>query len=339
MSESLNLLITAPFGEEHIEALRKRFPKLRIHHHPNIMEETVPEELWEKAQILYTRRRLPAAELVPNPRWIQFHYAGVDSFTGHELFEREDMQITTLSGANAIQTAEHALALMLALAHNVPTMLADQSRSKWSARRLERFVPTELYGKTVGIVGYGSVGTVLARMLQGFQARVLASKRDLREAEDEGYRLEQVAGEDADFVHRLYPGLAMKSMFKDCNFVVVAVPLTKETRGMIGGAQLAALPAHAYLVDISRGGVVDHEALVRALEKESFAGAAVDVFPEEPLSADSPLWDMPNVLVSPHVAGLSPHYEERAITLLSENLERFLAGEELLNRYDPERGY
>jgi phosphoglycerate dehydrogenase-like enzyme len=339
MADPTNLLIVAPFEDAQIAALRKRFPSVNINHHPNIMEETIPEDLWQNTDILYTHRVLPLAELAPNLRWVQFHYAGLDAYQDHALFQREDLQFTTLSGANAIQTAEHALALILALAHNVPTMLSDQSRSKWSARRLERYVPTELYGKTVGIVGYGSVGTLLARMLQGFQVKVLASKRELLDAEDEGYRGTDIQGLDADFVERLYPGRAMKSMFKDCDFVVITVPLTNETEGLVSGPQLAALPPSAFLVDVSRGGVLDHVALIEALKQETFAGAALDVFPEEPLPADSPLWDMPNVLISPHVAGLSPNYGERAMALLTENLDRFLAGEELLNRYDSERGY
>ncbi len=339
MVDSFNILIIAPFEDEQINALRKRFPMHTFSHHPKINEETIPENLWEKTDILYTNRILPIPELVPNLRWVQFHFAGLDAFTKHALFERKKLQFTSLSGANAAQTAEHALALLLAMGHNVPAMLADQSRVKWSLRRAERYIPRELTGSTVGIVGYGSVGVHLARLLRGFNVKVLASKRELLEAQDEGYRGADLAGQDADYVTRLYPGRAMKSMFKDCDFVVVCVPLTKETRGMIGAAQLAALPKHAILVDVSRGGVLDHAALIDALKKEAFAGAALDVFPEEPLPADSPLWEMPNVLISPHVAGMSAHYDQRALELFIENLDRFVAGEELLNRYDPQRGY
>jgi phosphoglycerate dehydrogenase-like enzyme len=128
-------------------------------------------------------------------------------------------------------------------------------------------------------------------------------------------------------------------MVKECDYVVVTVPLTAETRGMLGAKQLAAMKPNAILVDVSRGGVVDEGALASAIEKGQIAGAGLDVFAEEPLPADNPLWEMPNVLISPHVAGLSPHYVERAFTLFKENLRRYIAGEDLLNKIDLERGY
>ena len=131
----------------------------------------------------------------------------------------------------------------------------------------------------------------------------------------------------------------MRSLFKDCDFVVVTLPLTEETRGMIGAKQLSALKPTAYLVDVSRGGILNHDALIEALNDEKLAGAALDVFPQEPLPADSPLWALPNVIVSPHVAGLSPHYRERAMALFIENMGRYLTEDELLNKVDLKRGY
>jgi phosphoglycerate dehydrogenase-like enzyme len=353
MSEKTNLLITVPLDETLVNDLQKRFPHVEIHHQPLQRGDTPPEGLWADAEILYAFRHLPMPEQAPNLRWIQFHSAGIDTHLEHPLLkqlkeEQDRLALTTLSGANAPQVAEHALALMLALSHNLPTMFADQTRAKWSARRLERFVPRELYSATVGIVGYGRIGRQLAELLQPFDATILASKRDLS-AESRGNRYhpgqEPRVDEDgkslpeANYVHRLYPGKAMRSMFKDCDFVVITTPLTQETRGMIGAKQLAALKPEAFLIDVSRGGIIDHAALIQALKEGAFAGAALDVFPEEPLPADSPLWELPNVIISPHVAGLSPHYDQRAVELFAENLTRHLAGEDLLNRVDLERGY
>ena len=339
MSDPTNLLITVPFADEHIAALQKRFPALNITLHPNAQDEPISDELWAQTEILYTHRVLPEVEQAPKLRWIQFHIAGVDRYIHLPIIQSENTVVSTLSGANAPQTAEHALALLLALSHNIPNMLSDQSRSKWSARRLERYKPRELYGSTVGIVGYGSVGQQLARLLQSFNTTILASKRDLVQADEDEYHIGDAGGNAEDLVRRLYPGKALRSMFKDCDFVVVCVPLNKETSNMIGAQQLKALKPHAYLVDVSRGSVLDHKALIEALKNEQFAGAALDVFPEEPLPADSPLWDMPNVLISPHVAGLSPHYEQRALELFTANLDRYLAGEDVLNQVDIERGY
>ena len=128
-------------------------------------------------------------------------------------------------------------------------------------------------------------------------------------------------------------------MVKDCDFVVIAIPLSEKTRGLIDAEVLAAFKPTAYLIDISRGGIVDHGALLKALHDHKLSGAALDVFPEEPLPAKSPLWGMPNVIISPHIAGYSSHYEERAITLFAENLSRYLADLPLYNLFNPQRGY
>jgi len=249
------------------------------------------------------------------------------------------VQATTLSGANAPQAAEHALALLLALGHHLPDMLADQTRTEWSAERLRRYLPKELIGSTVGIIGYGSIGQRLARLLHSFQVTILASKRDLLSPSGEDFQVDGQGDPNAELVRRLYPSQAVRSMLKECDAVVVTVPLTAETKGLVGAQQLAALKPGAFLVDVSRGGVVDHDALVAALKKGQLAGAGLDVFAEEPLPADSPLWSLPNVIISPHVAGLSAHYMDRAFTLFKENLRRYLAGEQLLNRIDLDRGY
>jgi phosphoglycerate dehydrogenase-like enzyme len=128
-------------------------------------------------------------------------------------------------------------------------------------------------------------------------------------------------------------------MFKECDFVVVTVPRTTATRGLLGEKELGAFKPTAYLVDVSRGEVVDQAALIPLLREHKIAGAALDVFPAEPLPADSPLWKLPNVILTPHIAGFSPHYDERAVTLFAENLRRYLEELPLYNRIDIEREY
>jgi len=128
-------------------------------------------------------------------------------------------------------------------------------------------------------------------------------------------------------------------MVKECDFVVVAVPLTPETQGLIGQEVLEAMKPNAFLVDVSRGGVVDQAALIEALQDKKIAGAGLDVFPEEPPPADNPLWKMPNVIITQHMAGVTPRYDERAIAFFAENLKRYLAGEPLYNQIDLEKGY
>ncbi|NMB59334.1 MAG: D-2-hydroxyacid dehydrogenase, partial [Chloroflexi bacterium] len=172
-----------------------------------------------------------------------------------------------------------------------------------------------------------------------FQVTVLAAKRDLKQIKDEGYIPAGTGDPEGDFFTRLYPIEAMKSMLKECDFVVVAVPLTPATRNLISTEEFAAMKPTSYFIDLSRGGITDLTALKEALDKKLIAGAAVDVFPEEPLVATSPLWKTPNFLVSPHVGGVSPHYNARAVDLFCTNINRFLENVPLFNRFDPEKGY
>lgn len=339
MSDQVHLLSTLPLSAAQIENLQALSPRLKVEVLDAQQNEGITQEHWQRTEILYTSQILPQADEAPNLRWVQFYLAGIDQYLENEVLHQPKLIVTTLSGGNAPQVAEHALALMLALGHNLPTMFTDQASSKWPTRRLERYQPRELQGSTVGIVGYGSIGRQLAKLLQSFDCTVLASKRDLMQMRDPGYHREGQGDPQTSLVRRLYPGKALSSMLKDCDFVVVCVPLTTKTRGLIGSKHFQAMKSHASFVDVSRGGVTDHTALIEALDNGLIAGAALDVFPQEPLPSDSALWEMPNVIVSPHVAGLSPHYPDHAFDLLKENLARYLENRELLNEVDFHRGY
>jgi phosphoglycerate dehydrogenase-like enzyme len=205
--------------------------------------------------------------------------------------------------------------------------------------RFERYAPQMLRGSTIGIVGYGSVGRELARICRPLGATVLATKRDLKSPDDDDYMQAGMGDPHAEFPDRLYPPEAIGSMLAKCDFVVITIPLTSKTRGLINAKVLKRMQPSAFLIDVSRGGVVDHGALVEALNDNAISGAVLDVFPVEPLPDSSPLWEMPNVLISPHVAGASTAYFQQAAELFAENLRRYLAEQPLLNRYDPERGY
>jgi phosphoglycerate dehydrogenase-like enzyme len=332
-------LITVSFPEPLVKRLQGISPKLNV----NLIEaariEDIPVEILARTEILYTASVLPTPEQVPALRWIQFHFAGIDRFVGHPLLQKEDLRVTTLSGAAMSQMAEYALAMMLALGRKMWSLNTNQKKAEWPKDRYERFEPFELRGKTVGIVGYGSIGRQIARLLQPFGVTILAAKYNAMQIQDHGYMLDGLGDPLCDFVHRIYPFQALASMLKDCHFVILTVPLTPQTRGMINAKTLNALPSGAYLVDISRGGVTDHVALLEALKNGKLAGAALDVFPEEPFPANNPLWQMPNVIITPHISGSSPHYEERAVELFSENLHRYLGGLPLYNLFDRQRGY
>jgi phosphoglycerate dehydrogenase-like enzyme len=334
----VQVLLTLNYPEPLVERLRTISPRLQFHLHSARSAQDLPVELLPDVEILYTLHALPNPETVPSLRWIQFHFAGVDAIADHPLLHTNVM-VTSLSGASAPQLAEYAMMAMLALGRRVPRMVNDQRAKRWAEDRFERFRPAELRGSTVGIVGYGSVGREVARLCRAFGAQVLATKRDLRSLQDEGYAPKGVGDPTADLVDRLYPPQALASMASACDFLVVSVPLTPETRGLVDRRVLQSMRSTSFLVDVSRGGVVDHAALVEALTEKKLAGAVLDVYPVEPLPETSPLWELPNVILSPHVAGASGDYFERATDLFAENLRRYLDEQPLLNLFDPQRGY
>lgn len=339
MDEGVEVLITIPLPEELLTKVQEVSSRLRVHNIKAQRAEDIPPEQWATVEVLYTGRVLPQPDQAPSLNWIQFHYAGIDHAHQAPILRKEGLVATTLSGASASQIAEYVLMMLLALGHRLPDMLEHQRRAQWPKDRWERFSPLELRDHTVGIIGYGSVGRQVARLLFPFGAKVLAMKRDLFHPEDRGYMPPDQGDAGGDYVHRLYPPEALRSMVKECDFVVVCLPLTPKTHNLVNKEVFEAMKPGAYLVDVSRGGVVDHLALINALREHKIAGAALDVFPEEPLPESSPLWKMPNVIITPHIAGNTPHYDERAMELFCENLRRYLAGEPLLNVVDLEQGY
>lgn len=335
----VEVLVTVPFLETEIQALRELSPRLRVTALSAAEAREIPNEVWNRSEVVYTDRVFPAPEQAPSLRWIQCHWAGIEALLDEPILQKSDILVTTLSGAAAPQMAEYALGAILELGHRLLEIGAQQTRMDWPRERWERYRPQELRGSTVGIVGYGSVGREIARLLNAFGAKVLATKRDVMHPQDPGYSIPGLGDPGGEAFHRLYPYQALKSMLKECDFVVVTLPLTAETRGLVGAAELAAMKPSAYLIHLARGGTVDQAALLAALQEKRIAGAVLDVFAEEPLPASSPLWKLSNVILTPHIAGLSDYYNERAMELFIENCKRYLAGSPLLNRFDPQKGY
>lgn len=334
----IQVLLTVSFPDPMIERLQAVSPRLKFHIHPTREAEELPEGILSEIEVLYTAWVLPEPEKVPNLEWIQFHFAGIDHVMDHDLL-RADVEITTLSGASVPQMAEFAMMGILALGHRALRMIVDKREKRWGESRFERYQPQELRGSTVAILGYGSIGREIARLCKAFGAEVLATKKDLMDLKDKGYQLSDVGDPDSQLVDRLYPPQALGSMVEMADYFVLTAPLTPDTRGMVDEKILKRMKPTAYLIDIGRGGVVDHGALITVLQQGGIAGAMLDVYPVEPLPQNSPLWELDNVLLSPHIAGASEHYIERAVDMFSENLRRYLTNEPLLNRYDPQKGY
>lgn len=338
-SSRINVLVTVDFTDAQMAQLAAVSSQVHLIKRPTNNPTTIEAAIWETVDVLYTFRALPAPEDVPRLRWVQLHSAGVDQVIDHPVFGVKDILLTTTSGIHTATMAEYIFTMLLAFGRRLPTLTRLQARAEWPEQKTP-LLPRELRGATLGIVGYGSVGREVARLAVAFGMKVLATKRDVRRpAEDAEYTEADTGDPGAELVDRLYPPEALRSMLRACDFVAVTVPLTEQTRHLIDAEALAAMKPDAVLVNVSRGEVIDEAALIEALQAGRLGGAALDVFEEEPLPSDSPLWKLPNVITTPHIAGLSPRYNARAARLFAENLRRYLSGERLLNLVDRQFGY
>jgi len=331
------VLIAAPFAAQLPQQVQAISPDLRVAW-PEPEGAAIPDDLWQQAEVLYTHAwTLPAPDRVPHLRWVQLTSAGANSLFEHPLFGQPVM-FTTASGVHAVNIGEYVLTVTLAWFHRLAPLLEWQRRGEWPAEAHALFMPEELRGKTIGIVGYGSIGREVARLAQSFGMRVLAMQRGT-DHRDHGFVFPGVGDPEGTIPDRYYPPDQLHAMLSVCDVVVIAVPLTPQTHGMFDAAAFQAMKPTAFLVNIARGDVCDEPALIRALEEQQIGGAALDVFHQEPLPAGHPLWRLPNVFISPHITGLTPQYNERLAMIFVANMRRYLAGESLYNLVDKARGY
>jgi phosphoglycerate dehydrogenase-like enzyme len=249
-------------------------------------------------------------------RFIQSIGAGTDQFARERLAAR-GVRLASAAGVNAVAVAQHAMALVLAMARKLPEARDNQARMFWRGmigERAER--EDELGGKTMVIVGLGRIGGNLARLVKAFGMLVVGTRRD-----------PAMGANGADAV---FPTERLGELLADADFVVLTCPLTPETTGLIGAEALGRMKASAYLVNVARGACVDEAALIAALREGKIAGAALDCTREEPLPALSDLWEMRNVFITPHTAGETRAYEDNVLDILTENLERMWRGETAL---------
>lgn len=256
-------------------------------------------------------------------KWIQFGSAGIDHTIFPELVE-SDIILTTLSGIHTTVVAEHVLGMMLALARRFDVAAKLQSAHKYDRKELAG-TSTELADKTIGIIGLGKIGLNIARLAKAFGMHVVGTKRT-------------VQGELPN-VDELYCADQLDKILPISDYLVIAVPLTSDTSALIGPDQIDKMKQGAYLINVARGAMVDHDALGKALAIGRLGGAGLDVFPAEPLPPTSPIWDMPNTVITPHTGASSARYGERATKILKHNLDAFLSGGQMINIYQRERGY
>ena len=333
--DPIRVVMAVDFSDEIMQQLRAISDRLQIER----FFPDVPESAHAETEVLYTIRHFPDPSQAPHLRWIQLHYAGVERALKRPIVQAEDIEVTSASGIHATPIAEYCVAMMLAFMYKIPRMMQFKVKAEWPQNQYEIFHPHGLRGLTVGIAGYGSIGREVARIAHAMGMNVLATKRDLSRLQDGDYMEPGTGDPTGDIPERLYPPEAIGSMARDCDFLVVAVPLTDSTHHLINETVLQQMKPSAVLINVARGDVVDEDALISTLAAEQIGGAALDVFAEEPLPPTSPLWNLDNVIISPHVSGNNTRYHEKAAALFTENLHRYLENRPLLNRINRQRGY
>ena len=264
---------------------------------------------------------LPEGKIVacaPKLKWIQTPMAGAESILTPDVVSSSI--IVTNSRFHGPQISELAFNLMLMLARQSPQQVNFQTKKKWQS-----ILPELLHGKTLGVLGLGSIGQAVAHLGKAFRMRVIA----LRAHPEAPSR----------YVDAVFPSHALHEVLAQSDFVVLTLPLTAETQHIIREAELRVMKPNAFIINVGRGGLIDEDALVRALQEKRIGGAGLDVFAKEPLPQASPLWELPNVIVSPHNAGMRKDYFERATEQFCQNLRRYLRGQPLMNIVDKVRGY
>jgi phosphoglycerate dehydrogenase-like enzyme len=341
MKRKINILSTVTLpegGQKRISAISEQ---IQLDVVPAKKTEDISSSIWENVDVLYTWDVLPDPGDAPNLKWVQFKSAGVDPYLDHPLVRTTDVIVTSMSGVITGQIAEYVLMAILAFGQKLPKLIQYQHEHHWpeGKEKWRTLMPIELRHSTVGILGYGSIGRQVARLLKSFGATVFAAKKDVMHPEDTGYSVEGMGDPHGELFDRLYPIEALHSLLKESDFVVVALPLTDATHQILDTAAFEVMKESAYLVNVGRGELINEKALIQALKMKQISGAALDVFEEEPLPTDSPLWDLENVIISPHVSGISPYIHEETLMLFIDNINRYLADLPLYNQVDIQQGY
>jgi phosphoglycerate dehydrogenase-like enzyme len=333
----VEIVVTAPFAPHLLDKLRAVSSQIVIEQ-IKLVDRRWPADKEMTAEIYYATGGLPPLEQAPNLRWVQLHWAGVDHLREQPIWQ-SDILLTSASGVHAPNIGQYVMAQLLTWAQRTPRWLHYQRLAEWPADRWQKLLPDELRGRTLGILGYGSIGREVARLAKTFGLTVLASKNNAKSLRQTGYVIPGTGDPNGEMVDRLYPPEAIRSMLAECDYLVVTLPLTSRTHHLINADLLKEMKPNAFLINVGRGAIINEADLIKALQKGWIAGAGLDVFEQEPLPADSPLWQMENVIVSPHVSGFTPHYDERTVDLFAENLRRYLNGEPVLNLVNRELGY
>lgn len=300
-----------------VNMLRSALPTTRVQCASAVEELVEPTDL----EVLVTPVQPWIEKVVadaPNLKWIHFLSSGVDGLWSLS-FDKSRYLLSKSSGVHAIPMAEYVIGSILYFLKGFHIYHRQQRAREWARHWLD-----EAFGKSVTVVGLGAIGQEIARRCKQMGMKVTGVATRVR---------------GVDYVDTLVTTADLRSALTSADFVVVCVPLTEQTRGLLSRPVLEAMKVGAYLIDISRGTIVDQAALVDLIKRGHIGGAVIDVFEKEPLPADSPLWDLENVLITPHVSGTTPFYMERAINIFLQNLESLRTNGALVTPVDLRRMY
>lgn len=320
-----------PLGKECLPQIARVSPRVKLLdasdlvtalHTGDLTADEQLDAMLAQAEVLFCFK--PPKNVIaraPNLKWCQTTAVGIEHSIYADILQSQVI-LTNSRGLNAVQVSEFVLHLILMCAKQGQFCFQMKQKKQW-----QQVYPIKLCTKTVGIVGLGSIGSEVARLCKAFGMRVIATQRSAK-------RVTQAKNVDI-----VLPKGQLMELLAESDFVVLALPATPETNKLIGKEQLRAMKSTAYLINIARGSIVDEEALIHALEEKWIAGAALDTFTIEPLPTDSKLWELPNVIISWHIAGRHESDGAVATELFCENLRRYLYGKKLLNVIDKEKGY
>ncbi len=308
------------FTKAHLAKIKSVHTDIKVTVLTNPSASLLKKELGD-TDILFPTVGIPQTVQSPTVKWIHVASAGVDRLS--QELKDSSVIITNSSGVHPIPISEHVLGFMLMFARQLNIFYRTQVKDKkWIKNEPEVF---ELHGKTVIIVGLGRIGSRVAMLAKAFGMKVLAVSRSTYKK--------------SEFVHKSYKYKDLETILKEADFVVDALPATHETAGMFDKKLFSKMKKSAYFINIGRGKTVNEKDLIEALKWGKIAGAGLDVFEMEPLPANSPLWKLDNVILTPHVSGHTPHYMDRVVDIFYENLRQFLAKKRLPNQIDKQKGY
>ena len=320
----MKILFDFEISEEYVDRLQELAPEAEFVVSDD--KDVIRKEIVD-SDVLFDFRGVEKEDIkkAEKLKWIQTWTAGVDKFMKddfREVLEERDIILTNMSGVHSNVIAEHSLGFMINFSRRFCDFHEQKNNKVW-----ERLKVDQLEDKNLAVVGLGSIGQEIARKAKVFEMNVLGVNRSGKG--------------QFDFVDQLFSQNELSAALEMADFVVVIVPLTPETEGMIGKEEFEVMKDSAYFINMARGEVVDEPVMIEALREGKIAGAGLDVFANEPLAEDSPLYELDNVLITPHVGGAFPGYNKKAIKIVEKNLEKFVSGDlaEMINKIDYNLGY